>query len=55
MIYRGPGLLAVVLFVSKLDRPHRKTEKKRQLADGREGEGVEEEPNQPTSRKPGPL
>jgi hypothetical protein len=47
MIYRGRGFLAIVLFGSSLDlspsqpseaRPatHRKTEKERQLADGRE-------------------
>ncbi len=45
MIYRGPGFLAVVWFASspslQLAWPatHRKTEKERQLADGRGGEG----------------
>jgi hypothetical protein len=33
----------------------RKTEKERQLADGRRGEGVGEEPNHTTARKPGSL
>ncbi len=33
----------------------RKPEKERQLADGRGGEGVGEEPNHTTARKPGPL
>jgi hypothetical protein len=35
---------------------HRKTEKERQLAEGRGGKGVHgEEPNNITARKPGPL
>jgi len=34
---------------------HRKTEKERQLADGRGGKGVGVEPNHTTARKPGPL
>ncbi len=34
---------------------HRKTEKERQLAHGRGGKGVGEEPNHSTARKPGPL
>jgi hypothetical protein len=34
---------------------YRKTEKERQLADGRGGKGVSEEPNHTTPRKPGPL
>ncbi len=40
--------------VSKIDRRHRKTEKERQLAAG-PGEGVGEEPNHTTARKPDPL
>jgi hypothetical protein len=32
---------------------HRKTEKERQLPDRRVGEGVREEPNHTTARKPG--
>jgi hypothetical protein len=39
--------------VSKFDRRHRKTEKERQLADGRGGAG--EEPNHRMARKPGSL
>jgi hypothetical protein len=47
MIERGPGYLDVVRFgssptpspVSKLDQKTRKTEKERQLADGRWGRG----------------
>jgi hypothetical protein len=36
--------------------PHRKTEKELQLADGYgRGEGVDEEPNHKTTRKPGLL
>ncbi len=62
MIYRGPGFLAVVWFGSSptpspLSRQqarlatHRKTEKKRQLDDGRGGrEGVGEEPNHSAAR-----
>ncbi len=34
---------------------HRKTEKERQVADSGGGEGVGEEPNHTTARKPGPL
>jgi hypothetical protein len=34
---------------------HRKTEKERQVADGRGGKRVGEEPNHATARKPGPL
>jgi hypothetical protein len=67
MICRGPGFLAVVLFgpsptlqapspLSKLDGRHtKKTEKERRLADGRGGDGLGEEPNYTTVRKPGPL
>jgi hypothetical protein len=33
----------------------RKTEKERQLADGRGGKEVDVEPNHTTARKPGPL
>jgi hypothetical protein len=35
--------------------PHRKTEKEKQLAHGRGGEEVDENPNHTTARKPGPL
>jgi hypothetical protein len=57
MIYGGPGVPAVVSFnlappstpypplVSKLLVPHIDTEKERQIADGRRGMGVGEEPN----------
>jgi hypothetical protein len=34
---------------------HRKTEKEIQLADGRGGKGVGEDPNHTTARQPGPL
>ncbi len=63
MVYGRPGRLAGVWFssslppppVSKLDWRHKKPEKERQLADGRRGERVWEEPNLRTERKPGPL
>jgi hypothetical protein len=64
--YRGPGFLAVVIFrstptPSPLSRQkagpatHRKTEKERQLVDGRGRKRVGVEPNHTTARKPGPL
>jgi hypothetical protein len=45
MIYRGPGFLAVVWFVSSPV----------ELSDGRGEEGVGEEPNRTTARKPAAL
>jgi hypothetical protein len=66
MIYRGPGFLADALFgssptPSSTSSPeakaarHRKAENKRQLADGRRGEGVGEEPNHTAAKKPAGL
>ncbi len=55
MIYRGSGFLAFSL-PRKLDRRHTgRLRKERQLADGRSGKGVGEEPKHTTARKPGPL
>ncbi len=41
--------------VSSRPATHRKTQKGRQLADGKGGEGMEEEPNHTAARKPCPL
>ncbi len=60
MIYRGPGFLAVVWFAlpsvaSRLDRRHTKRWEREETTCWREGEGVDEEPNHTTVRKPGLL
>jgi hypothetical protein len=66
MINREPGFLVVVWFSSSRPPPlshrqqarpatHRKTEKEIQRAYGRGEEGMGEEPNHTTARKPGPL
>ncbi len=67
MIYRGPGFLAVVWFgfspihsltlTRRKARPatHRKTEKERQVADGRGGRGWVRSRITRPARKPGPL
>ncbi len=62
---RGTGFLAFAWFGSSPPRipavsliggaAHRKTEKERQLAHGRGGQGVGEDPNYTTSIKPGRL
>jgi hypothetical protein len=62
MIYRGTGFLAVVSFgTSPFPLPSvsstgdSKTEKERQLADGKGRKGMGEEPNSTTVSKPGLL
>ncbi len=67
MFYRGQGFFAVIWFgssphpipplpsVSTRPGTQRKTEKEIQLADKSGGEGVGEEPNQTTTRKPCPI
>jgi hypothetical protein len=60
MIYRGPGFLAVVWFAlpsvaSRLDRRHTKRWEREETTCWREGEGMDEEPNHTTVRKPGLL
>jgi hypothetical protein len=51
MIYRGTGFLAVVGFGSTPTPFSPKAEKEIQLAAGREGEEVGEEPNHTTQKK----
>ncbi len=54
MLYRGTSFLAVPL-PPLLSVSSTGDNKKRQLDDGKEGEGVGQEPNRTTARKPGPL
>jgi hypothetical protein len=65
MIYGGPGFLALHDLAPRSSPPplssvntrntYRKTEKKRQYAQGRGAKGVGEEPNHMTTGKPCPL
>jgi hypothetical protein len=54
--YRGQGFLAVVSFGSpRPPPPSSPLQSPVELSDGGGDEGMKEEPNQTTARKPGPL